>query len=108
VGDVQVTVGSHAHFDTHIPHDAQVCDLADGLAAQGKTAVLIRHDDEICSLFGIADAPRADSREMLRQLKAQAGVHTVMLTGDQPNVATVIAAQVGVDEVPAISPTWRP
>jgi len=101
VGDVQVTVGSHAHFDTHIPHDAQVCDLADGLAAQGKTAVLIRHDDEICSLFGIADAPRADSREMLRQLKAQAGVHTVMLTGDQPNVATVIAAQVGVDEVRA-------
>jgi len=96
----QVTVASHAHFDEYVPHQASVCRLADELATQGKTVILVRHDDEVCALFGVADMPRPSSRQAIANLKAR-GFHTIMLTGDSPAVAAEIGQQVGVDEVRA-------
>jgi Cd2+/Zn2+-exporting ATPase len=101
VNGAQVTVASHAHFDEYIPHQVEVCQLANDLTTQGKTAILVRHDEEVCTLFGVADAPRASSREALAALKSSGDVRTVMLTGDNPLVAAEIARQVGVDEVRA-------
>jgi Cd2+/Zn2+-exporting ATPase len=100
VNGVQVTVGSHAHFDKHFSHAASVCAKADELSAQGKTAVLVRHDDEVCSLFGVADVPRAESGQVVAALRDR-GMHTVMLTGDHPAVAAEIGRQIGVDQVRA-------
>jgi len=97
----QVTVASHAHFDQYIPHQESVCQLADELAAQGKTVILVRHGDEVCALFGVADTPRANARQAVADLKAHDDVHIVMLTGDNPTVAAEIGRQVGVDEVRA-------
>ncbi|MBL7065808.1 MAG: cation-translocating P-type ATPase [Anaerolineae bacterium] len=62
---------------------------------------MVRHDDEVCALFGVADTPRPGSRQAIADLKAQGGIHTAMLTGDSPAVAEVIARQVGVDGVRA-------
>jgi Cd2+/Zn2+-exporting ATPase len=101
VNGASVTVASHAHFDESFPHPENVCRLADELAAQGKTVILVRHDDEVCALFGVADTPRPGSRQALADLKAQGGIHTVMLTGDNSIVAQAIGHQVGVDEVSA-------
>ena len=89
-----------AHFDAHLRHPEGVCQRADELAAQGKTVILVRHDDEVCTLFGVADTPRG-SRRALAELKASGGIHTVMLTGDNQRVADAIGHQVGVDEVRA-------
>jgi Cd2+/Zn2+-exporting ATPase len=96
----EVTVASHAHFDEHFPHEPNVCLRAEDLARQGKTVVLVRHDDEVCAMFGIADAARPTSRRALDALKAE-GVRTMMLTGDDPRVAEQIAREVGVDQVEA-------
>jgi Cd2+/Zn2+-exporting ATPase len=93
-----VTVASHAHFDQHFPHDPSVCALAEGLAAQGKTVVLVQHDNLVCGLFGVSDVPRESSRAVLGTLK-ESGLHTVMLTGDSQAVAQEIGRQVGVDRV---------
>jgi Cd2+/Zn2+-exporting ATPase len=101
VNGAAVTVASHAHFDQYFPHSEDVCRLADELAAQGKTVILVRHDDEVCALFGVADTARPGSRQAIADLKAQGTIHTAMLTGDSPAVAEVIARQVGVDEVRA-------
>jgi Cd2+/Zn2+-exporting ATPase len=100
VNGAWVTVASHAHFDEYVPHQTFVCRQADELAAQGKTVILIRHDDEVCAIFGAADVPRPSSRQVLTDLKAK-GIHTIMLTGDNPTVAAEIARQVGMDEVRA-------
>jgi Cd2+/Zn2+-exporting ATPase len=100
VNGKEVTVASHAHFDEYFPHQASVCQQADELAAQGKTVILVRHDEEVCALFAVADVLRASSRQALADLKAE-GFHTVMLTGDNPTVAAEIGRQVGVDEVRA-------
>ncbi len=101
VNGAAVTVASHVHFDQYFPHSEDVCRLADELAAQGKTVILVRHDDEVCALFAVADTPRPGSRQAIADLKAQGTIHTVMLTGDSPAVAEVIARQVGVDEMRA-------
>ena len=66
-----------------------------------RTVILVRHDDEVCALFAVADTPRPGSRQAIADLKAQGTIHTVMLTGDSPAVAEVIARQVGVDEMRA-------
>jgi Cd2+/Zn2+-exporting ATPase len=100
VNGEQVTVASHAHFDQYVPHQASVCLLADELADQGKTVILVRHDEEVCAVFGVADMPRLTSRQAIADLKAR-GFHTIMLTGDSPAVAAEIGRQVGVDEVRA-------
>jgi Cd2+/Zn2+-exporting ATPase len=101
VGGVQVTVASHAHFDDEIPHPANVCDLANGLSDSGKTPILVRHDGEVCTLFGVADVARADSASVIQTLREDGHVYTVMLTGDHPAVAAEIGRQVGVNEVRA-------
>ncbi len=108
VNGAAVTVASHAHFDEHFPHDEDVCRLADELAAQGKTVIMVRHDPSsslragcVCALFGVADTPRPGSRQALADLKTQGTIYTVMLTGDSPAVAAEIGRQVGVDEVRA-------
>ena len=101
VNGAQVTVASHAHFDEYFAHPESVCQLADELTAQGKTIIMVRHDDEVCALFAVADTPRSNSSQALADLKARGGIHTVMLTGDNPTVAEAIARQVGLDEVRA-------
>ena len=62
--------------------------------------ILVRHDEEVCAVFGVADMPRLTSHQAIADLKAR-GFHTIMLTGDSPAVAAEIGRQVGVDEVRA-------
>jgi len=100
VNGVRVTVASHAHFDEHIPHPELVCRAAADVAAQGKTVMLVRHDDEVCSVFGVADTARPSSRRVIADLRDR-GIYTTMLTGDGTTVAAEIARQVGVDSVQA-------
>ncbi|MCU0521540.1 MAG: cation-translocating P-type ATPase [Anaerolineae bacterium] len=96
----RVTVASHGFFDESIPHSEAICMDADRLAAQGKTVMLVCHDDDVCSIFAVADTPRPESVGAVAKLRA-AGLRTMMLTGDGSAVATSIGAVVGVDEVRA-------
>lgn len=67
------------------------------LEKQGKTVVALVNDAGVQALFAVADTVRETSVEAIRQLK-KLGVKTVMLTGDNPHTAKVIAEEVGVDE----------
>lgn len=106
VNGARVTVASHPYFDTQIPHSDAVCVEAERLSAEGKTVMLVSHDDAqgnagVCSIFAVADTARATSRQAIAGLHALGGIRTVMLTGDSRPVAEAIAAQVGVDDVRA-------
>jgi Cd2+/Zn2+-exporting ATPase len=96
----QVTVASHTHFDARFPHPASTCERADELAAAGKSVIMVRHDGEVCAVFGVADTPRPTSRRVVAELKAR-GIHTALLTGDGQTAAAEIGRQVGIDEVHA-------
>jgi Cd2+/Zn2+-exporting ATPase len=96
----RVTVASHPYFDARVPHAEEVCEEAERLAAHGKTVMLVCHDDQVCSVFAVADTPRPESQEVLTALR-DLGARTIMLTGDGQTVAEAIGARVGVDEVRA-------
>jgi Cd2+/Zn2+-exporting ATPase len=108
VNGTRVTVASHPYFDLEVPHKESVCKEADRLSQEGKTVMMVCHEDQVCSVFAVADTPRADSREMLADLKALGHVHTVMLTGDNPVVAEAIARMGGSTRyVPGCCPKKR-
>jgi heavy metal translocating P-type ATPase len=64
----------------------------------GKTAMLVAHDDKVCGVISVSDILRKDAVAALKQLKAR-GIRLVMLTGDNQRTAQAIAKQVGINEV---------
>jgi len=67
------------------------------LENQGKTTILVGQDYKLLGVLAIADALRPGAKETLKIIH-DAGIKTVMLTGDNERCAKAIAAQVGVDE----------
>lgn len=70
------------------------------LQAEGKTVAALEEEGRLLALIAIADALRPGSQRAVERLK-QRGIHVVMLTGDHPATAAVIARSVGIDEVRA-------
>ncbi|NOQ96540.1 MAG: HAD-IC family P-type ATPase, partial [Calditrichae bacterium] len=69
----------------------------DGLNKQGKTLVYILIDDKVVGAIALGDIIRPESRDALSRLK-QMGIHTMMLTGDNKQVAKWVSDEVGLDE----------
>lgn len=67
------------------------------LEAAGKTAIILSADTGPVAVFGVADTVRAESTQAVRALEAL-GVHSVMLTGDNPATAATIAKQIGISD----------
>ena len=97
----QVTVASHRYVEETLPHPDAVCLDADRLASEGKTVMMVCHDDQVCSILAVADTPRPESADVVAALRQGGHLRTVMLTGDGAAVAHTIGALVGVDEVRA-------
>src|SRR5699024_7623092 len=68
------------------------------LQDEAKTVVVVGKNDEVIGLIAIQDIPKATSAKAISDLKKR-GRNTVMLTGDNQQVAEVIANEVGIDEV---------
>jgi len=72
-----------------------------GLLARGNTPVLVARDGKVVGILGLLDMARPSARPMIHRLHEAGIERVVMLTGDQPQAARAIAAEVGVDEVHA-------
>ena len=70
----------------------------DGLAASGRTAVLVAVDEAVVGVIALADAPRETAAAAVSALH-DAGVGVAMLTGDNEATARRIAGQLGIDTV---------
>lgn len=70
------------------------------LQSEAKTVVYVGLGDEIVGLIAIQDTPKESSATAIAQLKAR-GLRTVMITGDNEQVAQAIAKEVGIDDVVA-------
>ena len=66
--------------------------------ARGSSAVLLAENNEFLALLAIKDQARGESAATLQRLKAM-GMRTVMLSGDRPEAAEVLAEELGIDEV---------
>ena len=62
---------------------------------------------DIIGLIAIQDVPKTSSKQAIVELKKR-GLKTVMLTGDNQNVAEAIGREVGIDQVIAgVLPTEK-
>jgi Ca2+-transporting ATPase len=55
----------------------------------------VDHELTFLGLAGLQDPPRSDARDAVERCK-RAGIRTVMITGDHPDTARAIAAELGV------------
>ena len=78
-----------------LPRTERECDR---LSAEGKTPLFFLRNGRLLGIIAVADVPKADSADAVRELKAL-GIHVVMLTGDNARTAAAIGAQAGVDRV---------
>jgi Cu+-exporting ATPase len=73
---------------------------AGALAAAGRTPVQVAVDGRPAGLIAVADPVKPGAAAAIRRLH-DLGLRVVMVTGDRPETAAAIAAQVGLDEVVA-------
>ena len=71
---------------------------AERLAAQGQTPMYFTRDGKLLGLISVADPVKETSAAAIRKMK-DAGIRTVLLTGDNQAAASHIGALVGVDEI---------
>jgi Cu+-exporting ATPase len=79
---------------------APLAERARGLAAQGRTPVLVAIDGVLAGLIGVADPLREGAKEAVARLKAM-DCEIVLLTGDRRETAEAVAREVGIERVVA-------
>jgi potassium-transporting ATPase ATP-binding subunit len=72
-------------------------DIARSVAEQGGTPLVVSLDDRALGVVHLKDIVKGGIRERFDQLRAM-GIKTVMITGDNPVTAAVIAKEAGVDD----------
>lgn len=73
---------------------------ADSLRRQGATVVFVAVDGKLAGLLGISDPIKESAPQAIAALRA-AGLHIVMMTGDNETTARAVAEKLGIEEVAA-------
>jgi len=96
---LRIVKGAYATVSALTPPDPTLAAAADDLQAQGFRVLAVAAGPgeamTLAGLVALSDPPRADSADLIAQL-ASLGVHTVMVTGDAPATAGVVAASIGL------------
>jgi P-type Cu+ transporter len=79
---------------------APLRDVADDLAARGRTPMYVAIDGKLAGLVAVADPIKATSRAAIQRLRRM-GLNVVMLTGDNRRTAEAVALEAGIDQVVA-------
>ncbi|WP_201985473.1 heavy metal translocating P-type ATPase [Hymenobacter rubidus] len=97
------TVAGHAVFignqrlltEAGVAISPEIQTEAGRLQAQAKTVLYVAVGREAVGLIGVADTVRESSAAAIGQL-SRMGLDVVMMTGDNPQTAAAVAAQVGI------------
>jgi Zn2+/Cd2+-exporting ATPase len=100
VSSSKVSIGNLRLFEPDDVPDA-VREQVVRLESLGKTTMLIRSDGAFMGLLGLADTPRPGMREVFARLASLGVGQTIMLTGDNEQVAKAVATSVGINNVRA-------
>ncbi|ASX02009.1 manganese-exporting P-type ATPase CtpC [Mycobacterium intracellulare] len=70
----------------------------DRLRQQAETPLLLAVDGTLVGLISLRDEVRPEAADVLKELRANGIRRVVMLTGDHPDIAEVVARELGIDE----------
>jgi len=76
--------------------------LANSLQEKGQTTLFVAIENRVVACLGLGDNLKPTSKDAVDKLK-KAGIHVVLLTGDNEKVAQIIANQLGISDVKAES-----
>ncbi|MBL6751817.1 MAG: HAD-IC family P-type ATPase [Nevskia sp.] len=97
---LHIVKGAFARVGDLSHADGAAAAAADELQAQGCRVLAVAAGApgalRIAGLLALSDPPRAESAGLVAELRRM-GVHTVMVTGDAPATAAVVARAVGLD-----------
>ncbi len=95
-GSVEAVV-QHATQRFNLAAPADLWDVANRVARRGSTPLAVSVDGRVLGVIALSDVPKPGIRERIARLRDM-GIHTVMVTGDNPVTAAAVAEQAGVDE----------
>jgi cation-transporting P-type ATPase C len=70
----------------------------DKLRGRAETPLLLAVDGKLVGLISLRDEVRPEAIEVLKRLRTNGIRRIVMLTGDHPEIAQVVAEELGIDE----------
>ena len=97
----EVWLGSRRYLDERAVGSPAILERADTLSGAGRTIVAVGDGQEVWGLIAVADAVRAEAKDIVTALHRAGVEKVVMLTGDNRATAEAIAKQTGIDEVRA-------
>ena len=94
VGGRAVVIGNAAQMQRIGVDPTPLNEAAETRRREGAGVMLIAVDSKLAGLVAVADPIRANAREAIEALRKQ-GLRVIMLTGDNPTTAQVVADAVG-------------
>lgn len=100
VKDAEVLVGSPAFLTSRGVSVSQATNRISALEEAGRTVIAVASDGRALGILALGDTLRTDATRAVASLR-QAGLKTVLLTGDNARAARRIAEETGIDEAHA-------
>jgi potassium-transporting ATPase ATP-binding subunit len=99
---VQIRKGAADAIGTHVGKlggrvPQGISDTVRQIAQQGGTPLVVSRDARALGVIYLKDIVKGGMKDRFAQLRRM-GIHTVMITGDNPLTAAAIAAEAGVDD----------
>jgi len=100
IQNVQYFLGNHKLAEEKGVCGPHIESVLGQLEKQGKTTIVLGTESNVLAILAVTDTIRETSIEALQDLH-KLGIKTIMITGDNPTTAGIIAQSVGIDEVKA-------
>jgi manganese/zinc-transporting P-type ATPase C len=92
-------LGSPSLFEAeNVKVSKKASEWVDKLRARAETPLLLAVDGKLVGLISLRDEVRPEAAEVLEKLRGNGIRRIVMLTGDHPEIAEVVAGELGIDE----------
>jgi len=98
VDGTQVLIGNRRLMDERGIALGSLASAAEGLHADGKTAIYVAVDGKLAGVLAVADTLKDNAKEVIDSLHRM-GLKVGMITGDARGVADAVARQLGLDYV---------
>lgn len=94
--NMKYSIGNQKLLSFKIPKDIE--NEISLMKEEGMTTLIMANNHKVLGLFGIEDGVRSESKELIKNLKKLGIKKTIMLTGDQEQVAEQISQQLDIDQ----------
>jgi Cd2+/Zn2+-exporting ATPase len=98
-GGARIVCGTPRLFASRGALTSDAAALAQELAEDGMSPVIVTRDAVAIGVIGVTDKPKTDAARVVSDLRAQGVLRVAMLTGDHDAAARATGSQLGVDDV---------